>query len=51
MDEKDPKNAETTSEPKVDAVEIDDGDLEAVTGGMVSSPVENPTTSCVTSIG
>lgn len=51
MAEKDQKTAEAASEPQVEAVEIEDGDLEVVTGGMVSSPVENATTSCITSIG
>jgi hypothetical protein len=51
MAEKDQKTAEATSEPQVEAVEIEDGDLEVVTGGMISNVLEDPTKSCITSIG
>jgi hypothetical protein len=50
MDEKDQKNAETASEPQVEALAIEDGDLEVVTGGMISGVVEDPNKPCVTSI-
>ena len=52
MGEKDQKSAETASEPQVEAVEIADGDLEVVTGGLRSNVLEDPTTPpCITSIG
>lgn len=52
MDEKDQKTAETASEPQVEAVGIEDGDLEVVTGGLISRGVEPPTEPpCITSIG
>jgi hypothetical protein len=52
MDEKDQKNAETASTPQVEAVEIADGDLEVVTGGLISRITEGPPTDpCITSIG
>jgi hypothetical protein len=51
MDEKDRKNAETASEPQVEALEIEDGDLEAVTGGMISRITEPTEPPCITSIG
>jgi hypothetical protein len=52
MDEKDQKIAEAASEPRVEAVEIEDGDLDVVTGGLISRIMEGPPTDpCITSIG
>jgi hypothetical protein len=51
VDEKDQKNTEAASEPQVEALEIEDGDLEVVTGGMISGVLEDPTKPCITSIG
>jgi len=52
MDHKDRKDADTSSEPQIDvAAEIDDGDLEIVTGGLKSGATEDLTASCVTTTG
>jgi hypothetical protein len=54
MDQKDQKNADTAAEPHVETlVELEDGDLEVVTGGMISgggaAAPDKPV--CITSIG
>ena len=50
MADQDQKTPET--EPQIEAApEIEDSDLETVTGGLISGILEDPTKSCVTSIG
>jgi hypothetical protein len=57
MDPKDHKGADAASEHQVDAsVEVDDSDLDVVTGGLfrgATGPTEptGPTDPCITSIG
>ena len=53
MAEQDQKTPEAASDPQVEAaLEIEDGDLEVVTGGMISHISEGPPTDpCITSIG
>jgi len=56
MDQKDQKNADAASEPQVETLlEIEDGDLDVVTGGLISHGPTDPTDPtkpvCITSIG
>ena len=52
MAEQEHKTPETASEPQVEAApEIEDTDLEVVTGGFISGVLEDPNKPCITSIG